>query len=358
MSYKILSINPGSTSTKIALYEDEQQIFSENIEYNHGELDGYNEILDQLDYRTETLKAVLDKHGVNCEELAGVVGRGGLFPNMKAGGYRVTEALKDVVRNGQASPHASNLGAFLADAIAAPLGIPAYVYDAVTSDELQELAIITGMPDVRRQSMCHVLNQKAQARKVAEKYGKKYEDLRLIVAHLGGGISLGAHVGGKIIDVVRDDDGPFSPERAGSIPLLYIIDQCYSGKYEKKEMIKRVRGQGGLKAYLGTSDCRQIEQMIADGDEQAKLLYEAQAYQIAKGIGVLTTVLKGDIDYIVLTGGVAYSKMLTEMIIDRVKFAAPVEVMPGENEMEALAFGALRMLKGEEEAQEYAPIHA
>lgn len=353
MSYKILSINPGSTSTKIALYEDERQIFSENIEYNNGELDGFDEILDQLDYRTKTLLEVLDQHGVNKSELSAVVGRGGLFPNMKAGGYLVTEALKDVVRNGKASPHASNLGAFLADAVAAPLGIKAYVYDAVTSDEMQPLASITGMPDVHRESMCHVLNQKAQARKVAEKYGKKYEDMRLIVAHLGGGISLGAHAGGKIIDVVRDDDGPFSPERAGSVPLMYVIDMCYSGQYTKKEMIRKVRGQGGMKAYLRTSDCRQIEKMIEDGDEQAKRIYEAQAYQIAKGIGVLMPVLNGEIDCIVLTGGVSYSKMLTNMIIERVKFAAPVEVMPGEDEMEALTFGTLRILKGEEKAKEY-----
>lgn len=353
MSYKILAINPGSTSTKISVYEDENKLFSENIEYTNGELDGYGEILEQLDFRTETVKEVLKRHGIEEKDLAAAVGRGGLFPNMKGGGYLVTEGLKDVEKNGKSSPHASNLGAFLADAIAAPLGIPAYIYDAVTSDELQPLARITGMPDVVRGSMCHVLNMKAQARKVAQKYGKKYEDMRLVVAHLGGGISLSAHEGGKIIDVIRDDDGPFSPERAGSVPLLYMIDMCYSGTYTKKEMIKKVRGMGGMKAYLGTSDLRKIEEMINNGDEKAKQILEAQAYQVAKGIGLLSTVLCGQLDCIVLTGGMAYSKMLTDMIIERIKFITNIELMPGEDEMESLSLGALRILKGEEHAQIY-----
>ena len=282
-----------------------------------------------------------------------MVGRGGLLPNLHAGGYLVNPHMKEALLGGQASPHASNLGALLAYEIAEPLGIPSYIYDAVMADEFEEIAKVTGLPDVQRQSMCHVLNMKAMSRKVAEKHGKRYEDMTLLVAHLGGGISIGIHKGGKIIDAIRDDAGPFSPERSGSIPLLYIVDMCYSGIYNRKEMIKRIRGMGGLKAHLGTADCRRIEKMIESGDERAKLLYEAQAYQVAKGIGELAPVVSGKVDYIILTGGVAYSKMMTDMIKERVEFIAPVEIMPGEDEMEALALGALRILRGEETAQEY-----
>lgn len=353
MSYKILSINPGSTSTKVALYEDETLVFSENMEHATEEIDKYEEILDQLDFRTEAIYSILEKHEVDLLELAGVVGRGGLLPDMHAGGYLVTPHLREVILSGQASPHASNLGALLAYAIAKPLGIPSYIYDAVTADEFEEIAKITGLPDVRRQSMCHVLNMKAISRKVAEKHGRKYEDMTLLVAHLGGGISIGVHKGGKIIDAIRDDAGPFSPERSGSIPLLYLVNMCYSGIYNRKEMIKRIRGMGGLKAHLGTADCRQIEKMIEAGDEKAKIIYEAQAYQVAKGIGEMAPVVNGKVDFIILTGGVAYSKMMTEMIAERVKFIAPVEIMPGEDEMEALTLGALRILRGEETAREY-----
>ncbi|HML38181.1 MAG TPA: butyrate kinase [Bacillota bacterium] len=356
MSYKILSINPGSTSTKVALYEDETLVFSENMEHAAEEIDKYDEILDQLDFRTEAIRSILGKHGAALSELAAVVGRGGLLPDMHAGGYLVTPSMREALLSGQASPHASNLGALLAYAIAEPLGIPSYIYDAVTSDEFEEIAKITGLPDVRRQSMCHVLNMKAISRKVAAKYGKRYEDLTLLVAHLGGGISIGVHKGGRIIDAIRDDAGPFSPERSGGLPLLYVVNMCYSGVYNRKEMIRRIRGMGGLKAYLGTADCRKIEKMIEDGDEKAKLLYEAQAYQVAKGIGEMAPVVNGKVDFIILTGGVAYSKMMTDMIKERVGFIAPVEIMPGEDEMEALTLGALRILRGEETAREYEAI--
>lgn len=353
MNYKVLAINPGSTSTKVALYENENRIFSDCTDHTSEELNGCDEILDQMDFRTRAVYTVLQKHRVELSQLSAVAGRGGLLPNMGGGGYLVTEEMKDALYDGEASPHASNLGALLAAEIAEPLAINAYIYDAVTADEFPEIAAVTGMPDVRRHSMCHVLNMKAISRKVAQKYERKYEDLRLVVAHLGGGISIAAHEGGKIIDSIRDDGGPFSPERSGSVPLFYIIDMCYSGKYNKKEMIKKVRGQGGLKAYFGTSDCRVIEKMIADGDEKARLVYEAMAYQVAKGIGEMAPVLRGEIDHIVLTGGLAYSKMLTDMISERTAFIAPVEIMPGEDEMEALALGILRILKGEESAGEY-----
>lgn len=348
MGYTILAINPGSTSTKIALYEDETLIFFEQAEHSDEDFAGFSDILDQLSFRLEVIHAILNKQQVELRKLSAVVGRGGLLPPVNAGGYLVNERLKSVILSGNLSPHASNLGALLADKIAAPLEIPAYIYDSVSSHEFREVAMITGIPEYHRHSQCHVLNSKAMGRKLAHKHGKRYEDLNLIVAHLGGGISIGAHEKGRIVDAIGDDAGPFSPERTGSLPLLYIVDLCYSGQYTKREMIRKIRGMGGIKAHLGTHDCRVVEKMIAEGNEKAKLVYEAEAYQIAKGIGELAPVLNGKIDYIILTGGIAYSRMMTSMIAERVSFIAPVEIMPGEVEMEALALGALRILRGEE----------
>lgn len=347
MEYNILVINPGSTSTKAAWFSGGKQLHSASIDHSSRELDRFADILDQEDYRTELCKGLLREWQERPERLSAIVGRGGLLPNMKAGGYLVDEAMIQAIRSGKASPHASNLGALLAKKLADPLGIPAFIYDCVTSDEFTEIAKITGMPNVRRESMCHVLNMKAVCREAAAKQNTSYEKLNLIVAHLGGGISISIHHKGQIVDAIRDDAGPFSPERAGSVPLLYMIDLCYSGVYNRKEMIKNVRGLGGMKAYLGTQDCREIEAMIAAGDEKAKLLYEAQAYQIAKGIGELAPVLDGKIDGIILTGGMAYSKRMTDMVARRVEFIAPVQIIPGEREMEALALGAARILDGE-----------
>ncbi|QOX63142.1 butyrate kinase [Anoxybacterium hadale] len=348
MVFSILAINPGSTSTKLALYQNETLIFSEQAEHSDDDFTGITDVLDQLDYRLEVILSILNKHQTPLGQLDAVVGRGGLLPPVKAGGYLVNEKLKEIINSGTLSPHASNLGALLADKIAAPLGIPAYIYDSVSSDEFKEIAMITGIPEYLRHSQCHVLNSKAMGRRAAAQLGKRYEDLNLIVAHLGGGISIGIHEKGRIVDAIGDDAGPFSPERTGGLPLLYIVDLCYSGEYTKKEMTRKIRGLGGIKAHLGTHDCRIVERMISQGNEKAKLVYEAEAYQIAKGIGELAPVLNGEIDYILLTGGIAYSKMMTEMIRKRVEFIAPVIVIPGEMEMEALALGALRMLQGEE----------
>lgn len=348
MSYNILAINPGSTSTKTALYQDEKLIFLNHTEHSEEDLSGFADILDQLDFRLEVIYSTLKKNAVSLQTLSAVVGRGGLLPPVNAGGYLVSESLKKVILSGNLSPHASNLGALLASRIADPLNIPSYIYDSVSSHEFKEIATITGIPEYLRHSQCHVLNSKAMGRKVAEKYGKRYEDLNLIVAHLGGGISISVHEKGRIVDAIGDDAGPFSPERTGGLPLLYIIELCYSGQYTKKEMIRKIRGMGGIKAHLGTHDCRLVEKMIAAGNEKAKLIYEAEAYQISKGIGELAPVLKGKIDYIILTGGIAFSKMMTGMIREQVSFIAPVEIMPGEMEMEALALGALRILRGEE----------
>lgn len=353
MRYKILAVNPGSTSTKVAVYEDENQMFTETVVHSDEELKRFDRVTDEFDMRKANILLALEKHGVKPEELAAVVGRGGQLGNIHAGGYIVTEDMKKELTDQATIEHASNLGALIAEAIAAPLGIPAYIYDAVGADELPGIARITGIPEVVRQSFCHVLNSKAMARKAAKNMGKTYQTANFLVAHLGGGISVSAHKKGRIIDVITADGGPFSPERSGSVPLNYVVDMCYSGTYSKKEMKKKIAGMGGLKAYLGTSNCIEIEKMIENGDERARQLYEAQAYQIAKGIGELAPVLKGNIDAIIITGGVAYSKMLTGWIIDAVKFIAPVVILPGENELESLAAGALRILKGEEEAEAF-----
>ncbi len=350
MSYKILAINPGSTSTKIAYYEDENKIFSESIDHDHKELEKFEKITDQFELRKNLVLDVVKHHNVDIKDLDAVVGRGGLIVPLKSGGYIVTEDMKDRILNGPVIPHASNLGALIADAISKPLEIPAYIYDAVSSDEMDDFAKITGLLEIKKESLCHVLNSKAMARKVAKDLGKKYNECNFVVAHLGGGISISAHNKGRICDLIADDCGTFSPERAGSVPLVQMIDLCYSGKYTNKEMQKKVRGNGGLKALLNTSDAREVEQMIKDGDKNAEKIYYAMAYQIAKGISQLSVVFKGNLDGIILTGGVAHSDMLTSWIKEYVSFLAPVYILKGENELESLAFGALRILKDEEKA--------
>ncbi len=353
MNHMILAINPGSTSTKIALYENEKELFRETLDHSVEEIEKYSKVEEQFEMRKNIVIEVLKNHGYDVSILSAVVGRGGMLPPVHAGGYLVNQCMKDRIIKGPIRPHASNLGALIAASIAEPLQIPAYIYDAVSSDELKEVAKVTGIPEIVRQSFCHVLNSKATARKVAESHGKRYDEMNFVVAHMGGGISVSAHEKGRIVDVITDDAGPFSPERSGSIPLLYIVDLCYSGEYNKKEMLKKLRGMGGIKAHLGTHDLREVEKMISDGNEKAKLIFEAQAYQIVKGIGELSPVLKGNIDAIILTGGLAYSKMLTQRITEYVGFIAPIEIVPGENELESLALGALRILRGEESVNEY-----
>lgn len=354
MAYLQLIINPGSTSTKLALYRDEERVLGESVSHDAEALHRYERVADQVPYRLGLIRDFMARSGIRGEELSAVVGRGGLVLGLHTGGYLVDEALcQALVSDELSQPHASNLGGLLARAIAQPYGIPAFIYDAVTSGELSRVAQITGIPEVPRRSFCHVLNSRAMAIRYAREQGKRYEDLNLIVAHLGGGVSASVHDHGRIVDSVGDDDGQFSPERAGTVPMLPLIDLCYSGKYTKDEMKKKIRGKGGMYAHLGTSDCRVIEQRIAEGDEKADLVFQAQAYQIAKTIGLLSIVLKGNCDAVILTGGLAYSRILTERIRDYVQFIAPVCVLPGENEMEALAQGGLRILSGQEQAQRY-----
>lgn len=353
MSYKILAINPGSTSTKIAVYEDERELFTTVLDHSVEEIEKYDSILDQYEMRKNVVMSFLNDKKFDINQLSAVVGRGGVLPPVKSGAYIVNDLMIETLRERPVVEHASNLGAPIAYEIAKEIGVEAYIYDSVSTDELNEIARISGMPEIPRVSKSHVLNTRAMAIKLADKIGRKYDEVNFIVAHLGGGITINVHEKGKIVDLVSDDEGPFSPERAGRVPCGDLIELCYSGKYDKKTMLKKLRGNGGIKAYLGTVDAREVEKRIENEDEKAKLVYEAMAYQVAKGIGELATVVEGNVDYIILTGGIANSKMLTSWIKKRVEFIAPVEIMAGENEMESLAYGILRVLRGEEKAREY-----
>ena len=353
MSYRILVINPGSTSTKIGVYEDEQLLFDKTLRHSAEDIAQFKTIAAQKDWRRDLVMRALREQGIDARTLSAVSGRGGLLRPIRGGTYAVNDNMVTDCTIGIQGQHASNLGGLIAREIGDELGIPSYIVDPVVIDEMADVARYAGHPLFQRVSIFHALNQKAVAKRFAKEQGKKYEELNLIVAHLGGGISASVHRHGEIIDSVGDDDGQFSPERSGCVPSLGLIKLCYSGKYTYEEMRKKIRGRGGMYAHLGTSDCRVIEQMIRDGDRHADLIFQAQAYQIAKAIGLLSIVLKGDCDAIILTGGVANSKMLTERVEDYVKFIAPVCVMPGENEMEALALGGMRILQGEENARIY-----
>lgn len=351
--YKILAINPGSTSTKIAVYENEEEKFRDTLEHSNLELSKYEKIVDQHQMRKEAVVSFLQKNDFDVKELSAVVGRGGLLPPVKSGAYQVNEDMVERLRNRPIAEHASNLGAIIAYDIAKSLAIPAYIYDPVSVDELEEVARISGMPEIPRRSLIHALNMRAAAMRVAKMLNKSYHDLNLIVAHLGGGISMSVHQGAKMIEIVSDDEGPFSPERTGRVPCIQLAELCFSGKFTRQSMVKALRGKGGLVAYLGTNKTLEVEEMIKNGNKEAELIYYAMAYQIAKGIGELATVVKGTVDRIILTGGIAYSTMITGWIKERVEFIAPVEVIPGENELQSLAFGALRVLKGQETAYKY-----
>ena len=348
---KILAINPGSTSTKIALYDNEREVFQQNLEHTNEALAPYKEIADQYQMRKQAITTVLEERGIRLEELKAVVGRGGILPPVKSGAYRVNEAMVDRLRNRPLAEHASNLGGLIAYEMAESLGIPSFIYDSVAVDEFQPIARISGLADIKRKSLSHALNMRAAAIETAKRMDKAYKDLNLIVAHLGGGITVSVHHQGQMIDIVSDDEGPFSPERAGRVPCMELEKLCYGE--EKEVMMKKIRGKGGLISYLNTNSALEVEKMISQGNEEAKLVYEAMAYQIAKAIGELATVVEGKVDRVVITGGIAYSEMMTGWIKKRVAFIAPVEIIPGENELRSLALGALRVLKGEETALEY-----
>jgi butyrate kinase len=348
---KVLAINPGSTSTKIAIYDETGELFRKSVEHSAPELEKFPKIADQYLMRFESISRTLAESGYGEAELAAVVGRGGLLPPVKSGAYRVNETMVDRLLHRPMLDHASNLGGVIAFQIAQARGIPAFIYDPVAVDELEDIARITGLAEITRKSFIHALNMRATAIKCAAAMGRPYPELKLIVAHLGGGISLSVHSGGRMIDIVSDDEGPFSPERAGRLPWKELVELCYES--DKKTMQKKLRGKGGLVSQLGTNSTLEVEAMIKKGDARARLVYEALAYQVAKAIGELATVVDGKVDRIALTGGIAHSELMTGWIKKRVGFIAPVEIYPGENELESLANGALRVLRGEEEAREY-----
>lgn len=351
---KILVINPGSTSTKVAIFEDENQLDSRVIRHSPEELLEFKALWDQFDFRLDIVLRFLGEKGLKPSDFSAVVGIGGLLRPTKGGVYRVNEKMLEDARSNFQGEHPSNLGCALAYEIAKIGGIGAFTVDPVSVDEFEPLARYSGHPLIQRRSLSHALNIHATARLASEKIGKKYEESNFIVAHLGGGISVCPVKGGKIVDANdASSDGPFSPERTGGLPLQPFITLCFSGKYTEQEMRKLVMGRGGLVAYLGTNNAGEVERRISNGDTYAKEVYEAMAYQIAKEIGAMSTVLKGNIDAIVLTGGLANSKMLVDWIVERVSFIAQVLVFPGEDEMRALAMGAIRALRGEEKIKEY-----
>lgn len=354
---KILVINPGSTSTKIAVYADIERLFQETLRHSPQELASYTRILDQYQFRKNLIIGVLQAHDIPLASLDGIVGRGGLIHPLAGGCYQVNDRMIEDLQNAVMGEHASNLGAFLAKAIGDEIKKPAFIVDPVVVDELAPLARYSGSPEIPRMSIFHALNQKAVARRVAKEFGKTYSECNLIVAHLGGGISVGAHKQGRVVDVnnALDGDGPFSPERSGGLPVGQLAQLCFSGKYTFHEIKKLIKGHGGLMAYLGTTDGIEIEKRIDEGDTKAREVYEAMAYQVAKEIGAMAAVLQGELDAIILTGGLAHDTRFVSWIEERIAFLAPVKVVPGEDEMSAMLEGILPVLRGEEEAEEYCP---
>jgi butyrate kinase len=354
-AYRILVINPGSTSTKLALFENTEPLWSEMIVYSVEQLSAFHKTIDQLHFRQTDVERTLQNRKTIITSLKAVSARGGPFKPLQGGTYLVDEAVLSDVRSGNViADHASNLGVLLAYAVAHQAGVPAFFVDPVSVDEFEPVARISGMPELERKSLLHTLNIKATARGLAKDLGKTFLDMNLVVAHLGGGISICAVRRGKILDVNNAyEGGPFSPERAGSLPTSSLVNLCYSGRFTHQEMRRKIVGNAGLSAHLGTHDAREITKRIESGDEKADLIFQSMAYQIAKEIGAMATVLCGRVDAILLTGGLAHCRMLMDWIKKRVSFLAPTYVYPGEREMEALALGALRVLRGEEKTKTY-----
>ncbi|MFZ5353854.1 MAG: butyrate kinase [Bacillota bacterium] len=350
----LLVINPGSTSTKVAIFRNGENVVQKNLSHSAEELSKFEKITDQYEYRSTMILDWLEEEGISAQSLSAVVGRGGLLKPMPSGTYIVTDAMIEDLKIGVQGEHASNLGGIIAKSIADKESIPSFIVDPVAVDEFEDVARISGMPELPRRSLVHALNIRAVGRRAARDMGKRLEEVNFVIAHLGGGISIAPLKNGRIIDVNNaNEGGPFSPERAGGLPVGEIIKMCYSGKYTQAEMKKKTVGQAGLVGYLGTNDARDVIKMIENGDKKAELIFDAMAYQIAKEIGSMAAVLMGKVDAIVLTGGIAYSQLLCEKISRKVGFVAPVKVYAGEDEMLALAEGAQRILNGEETAKIY-----
>jgi butyrate kinase len=352
--HRILTINPGATSTKIAVFDGEKPVLKKIVEHQGPDLKNFACVFDQYQYRLELVLKSLNEDGIALKSLNAIVGRGGLLKPLAGGTYAVNEAMVEDLRQAKRGEHASNLGAVLAYNLAEELGIPAFIVDPVSVDELEPVARVSGSPELDRISMCHALNMKAVSRKVAADMREKYADVNLVVAHLGTGVSLSVHHGGRMVDISDGkEEGPFAPDRCGGLPASQLTKLCYSGKYTYEELKRRLLGSGGIYAYFGTKDIREVEKMAYGGNDKAELLLEAFVYQVAKEIGALATVLSGRVDRIILTGGIAYSKRIVDGISKRVSFIAPVVVIAGEEELESLASGALRVLSGEEQPREY-----
>jgi butyrate kinase len=355
MSYKLLMINPGSTSTKIGVYEDENEVLVETLRHSSEEIGKFSGIFEQFNFRKDVILNVLKEKNFDVNTLDAIVGRGGLLKSIEGGTYAVNEAMLNDLKIGVQGQHASNLGGIIANEIGKSLDIPSFIVDPVVVDEMIDVARISGLPELERKSIFHALNQKAVAKRYAKEKGKNYEEINLIVAHMGGGISVGAHEAGRVVDVnnALDGEGPFSPERAGGLPVGDLAKMCFSGKYTLDDIKKKINGKGGFVAYLNTNDAREVIAQVEAGDEKAKLVFDAMSYQVAKEIGKCAAVLKGKVDAIILTGGIAYGKETVNYIKERVEFICPVVVYPGEDELLALAEGGLRVLRGQEKAKEY-----
>lgn len=355
-THRLLIMNPGSTSTKIAIFEDERPAHVETLRHSTEEISRYQRVYDQYPFRKRIILQWMESLGYTPKDLQGVVGRGGLLRPIPGGTYLVNQRMLEDLQAGIQGEHAANLGAAMAHEIAgAAGGIPALIVDPVVVDELEPVARLSGLPGLPRRSIFHALNQKATARRCARDLGRSYADVNLIVVHMGGGVTVGAHRKGSVIDVNNglDGEGPLSPERAGTLPALGLVHLCFSWLYTLPEISRMLVGKGGFVAHLATNDAREVERRIAAGDGAAEMLYRAMARQVAKEVGRAAVVLEGEVDRIVLTGGIAYSKLLTGWIAEEIEWVAPVAVYPGEDEMQALAEGALRVLRGEEEPKAY-----
>lgn len=355
IKYRILAINPGSTSTKVSVYENAIPLVEKNTVYTRAEISTCGSVIDQKDMRLNFVLSVLEEEGIDFASIDVVVARGGLVDPIDSGVYVINEHMLSDLENATAAVHASALGGIIAFEVGKRFGIPAYVVDPIVVDELDQYAKLTGFPGIERKSIFHALNHKAVARRCAADLGEPYENSRFIVAHMGGGITVGAHRYGRVIDVndALSGEGTFTPERTGAVPAIPLIELCFSGAYTKQELIDIVIHKGGMTGYLGTNDLRKCEKLIKEGDEYAALVLESMAYQVSKEIGAMSAVLEGRVDAIILTGGLAYSNRFTGSIKQRVGLIAPVKVYPGENEMQALVNGVLRVLRGEEKALEY-----
>ena len=355
MSIKSLIINPGSTSTKIGVFEDETLLFEETLRHSTEEIARYASIVEQKDFRKDIIVSLLKEKEFDIHSLNVIVGRGGMLKPISGGTYPVTDALLADLKVGVQGQHASNLGGILAREIADSIGVPSYIVDPVVVDELMPEARYSGVPELPRVSIFHALNQKAVAKRYAKETGKAYDSLNLVVVHMGGGVSVGAHKSGQVVDVFNalDGDGAFSPERAGGVPSGSLIKMCFSGQYSQAEVYKKVVGGGGFNAYLGTNDMRDVDKLADGGDEKAKVIRDAFILQVAKDMGSMACVLGGAVDQIIITGGIAYDKYVVEGLKEKAGWIAPITVYPGEDELLALAQGALRVMNGEEPAMTY-----